>query len=636
VAPLKRLTAKAWMLALISVVAATLTAESLYQSGWAMGAEHLYSDFWHRLAGKRHVPEHVALVMVDDASLAAHPDDPLVFWTPYFAHAIATLKAVGVTTVALDYSFSVSPERWIEQLKLSRQDNPLRDYDRRFRQELNADNVLMASFRTGDGRAMEDFLLPSPDYLLALPDYDIPGHLGLANLRTDPDGTVRRFGPTEAEMGLARREGWPTLSFGMLAAIRHTRQDPRADTWQFGNRRLTAHDDLNIAYGGPPGTVSKLSFERLLAPGALVDPAVMALASKVVIVGAGFSGNNDVHSTPYSTNLAGAQALMPGPEIQANLIETLLTGRFVDDVSPMGRLLAFIGSFALLAFLGVRLSPWQVIAMLAGIAGLAAAAGYQLFLRDLLFPIAHLQIGLVVVLTGLASLRLSREQRERARIGKMFGRYVSDQVMTALLASPELPELGGKAVTVTVLFSDIRNFTTISERLSAKEVVEMLNTYFERACGVLLKEGATIDKFIGDAIMAEFGAPLPQPDHALRALRAAVALHAVAVEFRQWMAVRFVGRELPEFDIGVGIHSGEAVIGNIGSSIRMEYTAIGDTVNLASRLEGKTKETHCAILASDDAISMAGTSVKTGSCHELTVKGRSQPVVAWEILSATR
>jgi adenylate cyclase len=633
--PLRRLTTTAWMLALISVVAATLSAEALYWGGWAMGAEHLYSDLWHRLAGKRHVPEHVALVMVDDPSLAAHPDEPLVFWTPYFARAIATLKAAGVKTVALDYSFSVSPERWIEQLKLPRLNNPLRDYDRLFRQELNGDDVLMASFRTRDGNQVEDFLLPSPDYLLALPDYDIPGHLGLANLRTDPDGTVRRFGPTEADVAIARREGLPALSFGMLAAIRFTGQDPRADAWQFGNRRLTPDDDLTIAYGGPPGTVTKISFERLLAPDALADPAIKALAGKVVIVGAGFSGNNDVHSTPYSTNLAGAQALMPGPEIQANVVETLLAGRFVDDVAAVWRAVAFVGSFAFLAFVGVRLSPWKAIALLGVIAAVAAIAGYLLFGQGLLFPVAHLQIGLVIVLTGLAALRLSREERERARIGKMFGRYVSDQVMTALLASSELPELGGKATTVTVLFSDIRNFTTISERLSAKEVVEMLNTYFERACAVLLKEGATIDKFIGDAIMAEFGAPLPQPDHALRALRAAVALHAAAVDFRHWMRERFAGRELPEFDVGVGIHSGEAVIGNIGSSTRMEYTAIGDTVNLASRLEGKTKETHCVILASFDTVSAAGPGVQTGARHELMVKGRSQPVVALEILSVT-
>ncbi len=632
-APLRRLTAKAWMLALISVAAATLVAEGLYRSGLALGAEQLYTDLWHRMADKRRVPEHVALVMVDDPSLAVHPDDPLVFWSPYFARAIATLKAAGVKTVALDYSFSVSPERWIEQLKLPRANNPLRDYDRLFRTEINRGDVLMASFRTRAGNQVDDFLLPSPDYLLALPDYDIPGHLGRANLRTDPDGTVRRFGPTEADVAVAGREGLPALAFGMLAAIRHSGQDPRADAWQFGDRRLTISDELTIAYGGPPGTVPKLSFERLLAPDALADPAIKALAGKVVIVGAGFSGNNDVHSTPYSTNLAGAQALMPGPEIQANIVETLLSGRFVDDVPALWRLAAFVASFALLAFVGVRLSAWRTIALLAAIAAAAAAVGYLLFGRDLLFPAAHLQIGLAVVLTGLAALRLSREERERARIGTLFGRYVSDQVMTALLASPELPELGGTATKVTVLFSDIRNFTTMSERLSAREVVEMLNTYFELACAVLLREGATIDKFIGDAIMAEFGAPLPQADQALRAIRAAVALRAVAAEFRHWMAGRFSDRGLPEFNIGIGIHSGEAVVGNIGSSTRMEYTAIGDTVNLASRLEGKTKETGCVILASAETVAEAGSAVRTGGRHVLTVKGRSQPVEALEIVT---
>jgi adenylate cyclase len=250
----------------------------------------------------------------------------------------------------------------------------------------------------------------------------------------------------------------------------------------------------------------------------------------------------------------------------------------------------------------------------------------------LLFPVAHLQLGLVVVLIGLSLLRLSREERERARIGAFFGRYVSDQVMTALLASSEMPELGGQATPVTVLFSDIRNFTTMSERLSAREVVEMLNSYFERACTALLREGATIDKFIGDAIMAEFGAPLPQADHARRALRAAVALRQVAVEFRRWMTERFAGRDLPEFAIGIGVHSGEAVVGNIGSSARMEYTAIGDTVNIASRLEGKTKETGCTILASVQTVLAAGPGVAVGGQHLLAIKGRSQQVEAVEIV----
>jgi adenylate cyclase len=633
-APLKRLSTKAWALALISVIAATLGAEALYQSGWAIGAERIYTDLWHRVAGKRYAPEHVALVMIDDPSLSAHPDDPLVFWTPYFARAIATLRTVGARTIALDYAFSVSPERWIGKLDLPRGDRMLHDYDRTFRAEVNRGGVIMAAFLAGAGNGIDDFILPSPDYLLALPDYDMAGHVGLANLRTDPDFPVRRFGLAEADTELARKESLPRLTFGALTAVRFSGQDPKAASWRFGDRQLGAGDEVVIAYAGPPGTVPMLSFERLLAPNALQDPAVKALAGKAVIIGAGYAGTNDVHSTPYSTSLAGAQKLMPGPEIQANIAETLLSGRFIDTVSLPARLAAFVASFALLAFIGVRLSAWWTLALLAGIAASAAFFGYRLFMYGQLFPVAHLQFGLVVVMTGLALLRLMREERERARIGAVFGRYVSPQVIKALLASPELPELGGKATPVTVLFSDIRNFTTISERLSAKEVVEILNTFFERACAALLKEGATIDKFMGDAVMAEFGVPLAQPDHALRAVRAAVALRAVAVDFRQWMAQRFAGRDLPEFDIGVGIHTGEAVVGNIGSSTRMEYTAIGDTVNLASRLEGKTKETGCAILASAETVAEAGSSVRTGACHVLSVKGRSQPVETYEILSA--
>lgn len=631
--PLRHLTGKAWMLALISIIAATLVAEGLYRSNWVQGAERFYSDFWHRMAGVRHVPEHVALVMIDDPSLMAHPDDPLVFWGPHFAHAMATLQTVGVKVIALDYSFSVSPERWISKLNLPRDRNPLQDYDRSFRNEIHRGNVLLAAYRSGAGATVDDFTLPSPDYLLAIPGYDLPGHIGLANLRTDPDITVRRFGISEADPLAATREGLPALSFGVLAAIRYSGQDPHAESWQFGNRHFGVRDQAPIVYAGKPGTVPKLSFQKLLEPHAVETAEVRSLAGKVVIVGAAFAGNNDVHSTPYSTNLTGVQEFMPGPEIQANVVETLLSGRSLDEVSSTWRLLAFIASFAFLAFVGVRLAAWQAIALMATMAVAAALLGYLLFGADLLLPVAHLQLGLVIVLIGLALLRLSREEREKARIGAFFGRYVSDHVMTALLASSEMPELGGQATPVTVLFSDIRNFTTMSERLSAREVVEMLNSYFERACTALLREGATIDKFIGDAIMAEFGAPLPQADHARRALRAAVALRQVAVDFQHWMSERFADRDLPPFAIGIGVHSGEAVVGNIGSSARMEYTAIGDTVNIASRLEGKTKETGCTILASAQTLAAAGDGIGIGGQHLLTVKGRNQPVEAVEIVS---
>ena len=570
--------------------------------------------------------------MLDDPTLNERPDEPLAFWTPHFAKAVATLRQVGVKVVAIDFIFSGSPERWIGKLGLIGREAS-RNYDQPFREQINKGGVLLAGFRVGAGDTANDFILPSPDYLLALPDLDMPGHVGLANLPSDADGAVRRFSLVEAPGEFARKEGMPRLSFGALAAAVATGQDSQAEVWRFGGREIGAERAVPIAFAGPPGSFVALSFRKLLAPDALNDPDVRALAGKVVVIGAGYASMNDLHPTPYSTSIGGANTLMAGPEIQANVIETLLAGHFHDEVPAPLRLATFAVVLAALAYACMWLSAWRSVVLVILAMQLAAIAGDLLFKQDLLFPVAHLQAGMMVVLIGLSLLRLRREERERERIGQMFGRYVSPQVVTALLASPELPELGGQTRQISVLFSDIRNFTTFSERLTAKEVVELLNTYLERACAVLLAEGASIDKFIGDAIMAEFGAPLAQPDHARRALRAAVALRAVALEFRAWVEQRFAGRDLPEFDIGIGVHSGEAVVGNIGSSVRMEYTAIGDTVNIASRLEGKTKEIGAHILASRDTVSMFGDGLKTGALHCLTVKGRAEPVEAFEIVA---
>jgi len=184
---------------------------------------------------------------------------------------------------------------------------------------------------------------------------------------------------------------------------------------------------------------------------------------------------------------------------------------------------------------------------------------------------------------------------------------------------------------VTVLFSDIRNFTTMSASLSPPEVVEMLNIYFSRACEPILKQGGMVDKFIGDAVMAVFGAPAPQPDHARRAVAAALAMMEKAKGFQAWMEQRFPDRGFNNFRVGVGLHSGEAIIGNIGTPKRFEFTAIGDTVNTASRLEGLTKRLGWGIVASERTVEAAGPGVVTGGRQEVQVKGRQEPVVVVEV-----
>jgi adenylate cyclase len=280
----------------------------------------------------------------------------------------------------------------------------------------------------------------------------------------------------------------------------------------------------------------------------------------------------------------------------------------------------------------LRLTPER--AALAGviIAFNLPIPAFLFFLKDVVLPVAEPQVGLAVAFLITLGLRLTGEERQKAQLRQMFGRYVSDDVVK-LLTEGERPDLSGEELEVTVLFSDIRNFTTISEKLSPHEVVEMLNAYFSLTCEPILQQGGMVNKYIGDAVMAIFGSPVRHPDHARRALIASIGMAKEAEGFRDWMKQRFPDRGLPEFGIGIGIHTGLAVIGDIGSVKRTEFTAIGDTVNAASRLEGVTKELKCVIAASAATLKAAGPGVNTGKCETVTVKGRAEPLLVFEITS---
>lgn len=633
---LNTVVSKQFWLACMLALFALGSAELSHRSGWLGFVEHIYSDLWHRLSGVRHVPEHVALVVIDDQVLAEHGDDPLVFWTPHIAQATATLQKAGVKIIGLDILFAASAESWLRKMNLP--ENALsRTYGAPFRTQLNSGKVILVGAKFGDASSgFDDFLLPHRDYLVAIPEFDFNAHVGLSDLATDENGIVRSFvtapllrtAPEMAEQSL------PRLTLSTLLAVRATDQSPEVSSWQLGGHTVRRNEQLHqITYSGPPGTVSRISLSRLLAPNALQDPLVQTLKDKVVIIGGEFLGMNDLHFTPYSSAIFGRSgSLMTGPEVQANMVETLLSGNYNRPLPPALRLL-YLGLLICSAtLLYIRMSPWGGLLLCTGLFLGAALLGFILFKAFIMVPLAPLQIGLLMSYLGIFGIRLTTGERERSRITKLFGRYVSDEVVQLLLKSKNLPKLGGESLPVTMLFADIRNFTSSCEKLNAQEVVEMLNEYFKRACEPLLAEGGSIDKFIGDAIMVQFGSPVRHPDHALRAIRAALALQAIADEFKFWMADRFAGRDLPTFAIGIGIHTGDAVIGNIGSPKRSEFTAIGDTVNIASRLEGMTKTLGCTILASKQTLSAAGYQGQTGKHEWIHIKGRAQPIEVFEIL----
>jgi adenylate cyclase len=323
---------------------------------------------------------------------------------------------------------------------------------------------------------------------------------------------------------------------------------------------------------------------------------------------------------------------MTGGEVHANIVETILSGRSPRALAPVLEIAYLAALLALATWSFMRLSVGRGAALAIGACLAVALPSYLLLQHDWIVPVAGPQAGLLAAFLLTLGLRLTGEERERARIREMFGKYVSDEVVDKLLGEEHRPDLGGEALTVTVLFSDIRGFTSLSEKLSAHEVVEMLNAYFTRVCGAILAQGGTVDKYIGDAVMAVFGSPVRHPDHARRAVRAALGMAREADGFRQWMRERFPERGLAEFGVGVGLHTGEAVIGDIGTPRRKEFTAIGDTVNAASRLEGVTKEMGCVIVASESTVRAAGPGVRTGKFEHIKVKGKAEALPFYEVV----
>ena len=209
-----------------------------------------------------------------------------------------------------------------------------------------------------------------------------------------------------------------------------------------------------------------------------------------------------------------------------------------------------------------------------------------------------------------------------------FSRYLSPQVVSQVLARPELLSLGGARRPMTAFFSDIAGFTSISERLSPEALVNLLNRYLSRMTGAITDHGGIVDKFEGDAIMAFWGAPLPQEDHALRACLAALDQKSLLEEFRA--EVRAEG--LPELNVRMGVHTGEMVVGNMGSEERFNYTVMGDAVNLASRLEGANKEFDTEIMISEDTLGRVRNEVEVRELDLIQVKGRHKPVRVYELL----
>jgi adenylate cyclase len=342
---------------------------------------------------------------------------------------------------------------------------------------------------------------------------------------------------------------------------------------------------------------------------------------KIVIVGVAAEGLRDVFVTPF------AEGRMPGAEVHANAIDAWREGRALVPLAPSRGALVAIGLAALVGGAGALASAWFT----AGIALVSAAIYLWFNIRQFAagswWPLAVPLTAMLIAFVADLSWQYFVEGREKRKVKRLFSRYVARSVYEQLLADPTRAKLGGTRRHMTVLFSDMRGFTALSEKGQPEDIVSQLNDYFTRMVKVLFEHQGTLDKFVGDMVMALFGAPLDDEAHAEHAVQTALAMvRALDVLNAEWESFG-----LPRLDIGIGINSGDMVAGNIGSDTIMSYTVIGDAVNLGARLESLNKEYGTRIIISEATRALLKGQYDIRPLGSVTVKGKSQPVAIFEV-----
>jgi adenylate cyclase len=357
-----------------------------------------------------------------------------------------------------------------------------------------------------------------------------------------------------------------------------------------------------------------------------VPPGVAPAAFRdhIVVVGVTAEGLHDVFTTSF------AEGRMPGPEVHANVIDAWLSGRTLTPVSPLTGAMTALLLASAVALAGLAGTAWLTGAAAAVLAGGYTLLTVRLFAGGDWWPLAVPVVAIVLAFVADLSWQYFVEGREKRKVKRLFSRYVAKDVYEQLLADPSRAALGGSRRGMTVLFSDVRGFTALSERGAPEDIVATLNEYFTRMVEVLFEHRGTLDKFVGDMVMALFGAPMDDEDHAEHAVQAAIAMaRALDVLNAGWVSA---GR--PTLDIGIGINTGEMVAGNIGSSAIMSYTVIGDAVNLGARLESLNKDYGTRIIISEATRSRLKGQYDIRPLGSVTVKGKSQPVAIFEVKTA--
>lgn len=450
-------------------------------------------------------------------------------------------------------------------------------------------------------------------------------HLGFLQLSTDPDGSVRRAPLLMANEGrlypsLALQVAWNALGRPPREVVV---TDLGPEGLSLGPERFVATDELGrilVNFSVPPGGFPRISLARVargdFPPGTFRD--------RVVLVGSTAQGIASSMRTPVA-------AYHPGLEIHASVVDNLLRGTSL--VRPgwyVGLDLAAIlllGGVACLA-LGRLGALTETVLALGHLVGYVAFQVWLFHRHGVALTLVFPLMALVVAWGWITLERYLMERRQRRQVEGAFGRYVAPRVMDQMLRQPEQLRLGGEERVITVLFSDLKGFTSCSEALGPARMVDLMCEYFEEMTAQIYHQDGLLKEYVGDEIMALFGAPLEQPDHAARACRAAMAMRDRLAELAaQWQA-----RGLPPLSARWGVNSGEMLVGNLGSSYRFSYGALGDNVNLGSRLEGLNGQYGTEIMIGENTEALVRDQFHLRELDSVRVKGKARGVRVFQLL----
>ncbi|HVY95008.1 MAG TPA: adenylate/guanylate cyclase domain-containing protein [Bryobacteraceae bacterium] len=559
--------------------------------------------------------KNIVILGIDNETLA-DPDflTPQLFWHEHYADAINAAARGGGRVFVLDEAFTIPVEPY------EKGPNPHLDSDLAAAFAANNPTMpivcafvpeAMGAQREGGG---------------AVPLNMIAGAMGMsayANLTTDPDDFVRK-----QELIEAPKPGVPDESLTRGMALRAAEKYLGVDA-HFKNGKLYLGDryvpinadrQMIINYAGPPETVPHVPLYKFLAAAKAGDQAELEKWVKGKVVLLGPYDFTDRHSTPFYTAFAGTKFQSPGVEIHANALNTLLTGNFLQPVPDWVRIFGLLIGAGISVTIAAIFEPrqtvaWSIVSLIVGL-----VATHVMFRQGWLLSTSEVTTAYLIALIGGVVYRFATAERKSSFFRGAVALFVGKQVATSLEQSEHIG-LTGKRQVVTILFTDIRGFTAFCESKDPAVVVDLLNNYMTVMTKTIVKYHGHVNKFIGDGILGVFsdddeGA---QPgDHAWRAVTAATEM---------------VAQNVADFKTGAGIHSGEVVIGNVGSSDKMEFTVLGNTVNLASRLESLNKEQKTKLLMSAETLEMCGGKIDTVYIGEVPVRGKTEPMKLYTVKS---